>query len=73
MKIKPFKKKPDLKQRFSSGNQVEVYVREVAPKFYDTVCEWDSFPPSPKDKAEYLVKVVPRYHALVKRLQAQNN
>lgn len=72
-KLKSYRKKPDVKQRFSSGNQVEVYIEETAPKMYGGRCEWDSFPPSQADKAEYLQKVVPRLNEASERLKARNN
>lgn len=73
MKIKPYRKKPDIKQKFSSGNCVEVYIVEVAPKVFDAACEWDNFPPTPRDVAEYQKLVQPRFESAMKRLQAQRN
>jgi hypothetical protein len=71
--LKKYRKKPEISQRFSSGNKIEVYVKEIAPKIYDAACEWDNFPPSKQDIAEYLELVVPRMKAATEKAKAQNN
>jgi hypothetical protein len=73
MRFQSFKKKPDIKQRFTSGNQIEVFIREVEPKMFDAACEWDIFPPSDKDIAEYQKSVVPRLASVMARKNAEKN
>jgi hypothetical protein len=48
--------------QLASGNVVEVVVTIGAgdkPTPLDARCEWESFPPSPEDVAEYLAWVQP--------------
>jgi hypothetical protein len=69
---------PEEHQELSTDYQTptpdhEVYIKEIAPKIYDAACEWDNFPPSEKDNAEYKEKVVPRVVPAMERLKAQKN
>ena len=65
------KRKPEIKQRFSSGNRVEIFVTRKAENFYWADAEWESFPPSPTDRKQYAELVAPRVVRLAERLNVQ--
>jgi hypothetical protein len=47
-----------MQVHFSSGNVLDVYLTQTAPKNFNQVCEWSQYPPSQGDLAEFQALVV---------------